>query len=345
MKIKFFSTLLLGMWILHPLYGQVSRPRDSGAFSLTIENDIFAGTDYLYTNGTKIIWISPNLSSPPRSSGLPRWLETTARALSPAWNDQAARAFTIALGQNMYTPHNITRTDLIENDRPYAGVSYMEIGFQAKTQQRLDSLILNWGIVGPHSYAEQMQKFIHWATGSTRPRGWDHQLPDEMILGAAYETRRKWWIQNNPIGISSDLITTGGIAFGNALIDALARCEYRFGWRLPRDFGTSLIRTGGETIPSPGAPASSSGSSKRWGVYGFIAFDTRMIIRDIFLDGATFQPSHRIDRHYFVADITAGIGFTIGRVKFSTMYAWLSRRFPAQSKPQVYGSINLFFRY
>lgn len=342
MKIKLFSALLLGMCLIHPLHAQVSGTRDSGAFSLYVENDIFAGTDYLYTNGTKIIWISPDLSSPPGSSGLPRWLEKTARTLSPAWNDDAARAFTVALGQKMYTPQDITRTDLIENDRPYAGVSYLEIGFQAKTPRRLDTLIINWGIVGPHSYAEQMQKFIHWATGSTRPLGWEHQLPDEMILGIAYETRRKWWIRNNTAGFSSDIITTGGTAFGNALIDAAARCEARFGWRLPRDFGTSLIRPGGEAIPFP---AGSSTSPKRWGVYGFIAFDTRLVIRDIFLDGSTFQSSHSIDRHYFLADITAGFGITRGRIKFSYMYAWLSRRFPAQPRPQVYGSVNLFFSY
>jgi len=342
MKIKMFLSLLSMTCLALLLPAQDSQANDSGAFSFYLENDIFAGTDYLYTNGTKIIWISPDITPPSYSSGLPPWLEKAALALSPKWSGRAISALTLAIGQNMYTPHNIVRTDLIENDRPYAGIFYMEIGFQAKTPRRLDTLIFSWGIVGPHSYAEQMQKFIHWATGSTAPHGWENQLPDELILGLAYETRRKWWILNKPQGFSSDLITTAGTAFGNALIDGALRAEYRFGWNLPRDFGTSLIRPGGEALPTlEGSPK----TSKRWGVYGFIAFDTRLVIRDIFLDGSTFRPSHSIERHFFLADMTAGIGITAGRVKVSTMYAWLSRRFPAQPRSQVYGSINLFFLY
>lgn len=341
MKIKLFISFLLVTLTL-PLPAQDFRSGKSGAISLTVENDIFAGTDYLYTNGTKIIWISPDIAPLSHSSGLPPWLEKTARTLSPKWNDLAISALTLAIGQNMYTPHNITSTALIENDRPYAGISYMEIGFQAKTPRRLDTLIFSWGIVGPHSYAEQIQKFIHWATGSTAPRGWGNQLPDELILGLAYETRRKWLILNNPQGFRSDLITTAGTAFGNALIDGALRAECRFGWNLSRDFGTSLIRPGGESLPTmEGSPK----TFKRWGVYGFIAFDTRLVVRDIFLDGSTFRPSHSIDRHFILADMTAGIGITAGRVKVSIMYAWLSRRFPAQPRPQVYGAVNLFFRY
>lgn len=47
------------------------------------------------------------------------------------------------------------------------------------------------GIVGPESYAEDIQKWWHQAvTDSPRPQGWAHQLKNE--LGLLLNLERKW---------------------------------------------------------------------------------------------------------------------------------------------------------
>ena len=39
----------------------------------------------------------------------------------------------MSLSQNIYTPEDIESSDLIKDDRPYAGILYYAIGFHSKT--------------------------------------------------------------------------------------------------------------------------------------------------------------------------------------------------------------------
>jgi lipid A 3-O-deacylase len=64
-------------------------------------------------------------------------------------------AVSFSIGQNIYTPEDLERSDLIQDDRPYAVITYLAIGLHSKNSHRMDSLELDLGIVGPYSYAEQ----------------------------------------------------------------------------------------------------------------------------------------------------------------------------------------------
>jgi hypothetical protein len=44
----------------------------------------------------------------------------------------------------MYTPEDTKRSDLILDDRPYAGLTYLEIGLQGKSHRRMNSWELVW---------------------------------------------------------------------------------------------------------------------------------------------------------------------------------------------------------
>ena len=125
---------------------------DAGStFSIYMENDLFAGTDRYYTSGVKLSWSSPDLehySDTPYASPLLPLFD-----LLPYINETGyQKNLVLALGQNIYTPDNTETTELIRNDRPYAGWLYLGTGVVWKNAEVRNSLVLDIGVVGPWSY-------------------------------------------------------------------------------------------------------------------------------------------------------------------------------------------------
>jgi len=61
-----------------------------------------------------------------------------------------------------------------------------------KNEKVRNSLLLNAGIVGPWSYAQEAQRLIHDLRGLDHPNGWDNQLHDELGLMVVYERMWRW---------------------------------------------------------------------------------------------------------------------------------------------------------
>src|SRR6478752_4131589 len=74
---------------------------DKSIFSLVYENDIFAHEDRGYTNGVRLGWQSSE-------SQAPEWVKWSADHFLPLASDGDKR-LSIAVGQNMYTPADLTR--------------------------------------------------------------------------------------------------------------------------------------------------------------------------------------------------------------------------------------------
>jgi hypothetical protein len=318
-------TVMGGFFLLTALI-RVGWAENRGAFSFYLENDIFAFTDRYYTHGLKLTWTSPDRRS-------------------VRFDSAARRAFSLSFGQNIYTPADIEREDPIGDDRPYAGVSYLSLAFHRKKDQSMDTLEFVLGIVGPHSYAEQMQRFVHNLFKFTDPKGWEHQLKDEVVVAAAFD--RKWRIlrlkEKKKFGY--DMIGHLGGSLGNLMTAAVAGCLFRVGWNLPLDFGTFLIRPGGESSTFFSDRSAHSVETGRFGVHSYIYVAGHAVYRNIFLDGNTFQESSRVDKCPFVADIVAGIVMTFKQVKFSYAYVYRTKQFKTQSESQIFGALNFSFVY
>lgn len=322
-----------------PAAPETSRP--PWAFSLHVENDFFAGADDGYTNGVKIVLVSPEIGNGPGRIRLPGWLSGAARRLPLAPPAGARRFLSVFVGQNMYTPADITRTDLIPDDRPYAGFTYAGLGFHAVGERGLDSLELQVGMIGPHSFAEDTQELWHRTFGWTRPLGWAHQLHDEAVLGAVYG--HKWKVHPTPElpGFGHDVILDAGGSLSNALTGARAGAEFRAGWNLPRDFGTSYIQPGSESCALFEARNARRTSSPSWGLHFFAALDAQAVIRNIFLDGNTFGDSHRVQKKALVGGVAAGVAFRYRRFRMDFSYVWRTREFTGQRDESLFGSLNL----
>jgi hypothetical protein len=247
-----------------------------------------------------------------------------------------------SLGQNIYTPVDTSVETLIEDDRPYAGWTYLSVALHSKNRRMLNTLELSVGIVGPASLAEDTQKIVHRWVDADDLEGWDNQLSNEPGLMLVWQ--RYWRIFRRQFewgGLAWDIIPHAGLSLGNVFTYANLGGEFRFGHNLPMDFGTSLIRPGGGTSAPIGRRDPRLNPRSDVSLAFFIGADGRAVARDIFLDGNTWQDSHSVDKNHFVADISSGVSLIYKRIKLTYTHVYRTEEFDTQDQAQVFGSLTL----
>jgi len=345
MKIGFFCLVLLSMSV--GAWGEDLDLKDSWTFNLYFENDLFAESDQDYTNGIKLSWVSPDLQSYIADPRLPDWVRRVNKRLTFFHKSAEGlqRNLVISIGQSMYTPEDLHRSDLIKDDRPYAGWLYMGFGFHSKTEDQLDSVEMHIGVVGPASFAHEAQNFVHELRGFEKFQGWDNQLRNEPGIAAVYEHKDKFLLKNYRRGFGTDAITHFGGSLGNVATYLNLGIETRMGWNIPGDFGTSAIRPGGDNS-APGSRWDPRLSGKSaWGLHAFVSVDGRAAARDIFLDGNTYKDSHRIGKEPLVADAAAGVSLIYKRIKLSYAQIFRTKEFRGQKEGHSYGSLSFSYIY
>jgi lipid A 3-O-deacylase len=340
---------LAGFWLLFSIRVSAEEEKKieekSWTFSFYFENDLFADTDQNYTNGVKLTWISPDLTRYAESEKLPEWGLKIVRRL-PFINEPGfQRNIGFSVGQNMYTPEDISRSDLIEDDRPYGGWLYLGAAFHSKNDRRLDSMEIQLGMVGPASFAEETQTFVHRLRDIPTAQGWDNQIKNEPGLAVVYERKWRPLVMGRPGGMGFDAIPHLGATLGNVYTYANAGVELRLGWNLPVDFGTSLIRPAGDTSAPAGSGDLRLSGRHEFGIHLFGALNGRVVLRDIFLDGNTFRDSHSVDKKPFVGEAVAGVSLIYGRVKLSYAQVFQTKFFDSQKDNHSFGAIAISFSY
>jgi len=195
------------------------KARRSDTLTPYLENDLFAfdHNDRYYTHGTKISWVSQDLSNYRDIAAVPSWMHRFMERM-PFVNDPGdQRSVSVSLGQNIYTPEDKERRDLILDDRPYAGIIYLGLGLHSKNRRQIDTLEFDLGIVGRHSYAEDCRRGIHNWIDSTDPKGWSNQLHDEPVLNVYFERKWRALQTRSPEGFGFDCIPHLGVAVGKCL--------------------------------------------------------------------------------------------------------------------------------
>jgi lipid A 3-O-deacylase len=312
-------------------------------FSFYFENDLFANTDKNYTNGIKFTWISPNVAAYSEAGRLPRWAYRISRLLPFINEPGSQRNVAITLGQNIYTPTDIQTTQLLVNDRPYAGWLYIGAAFHNKTTRYLDTLEVNIGVIGPLALGRQAQNFVHRAREIPTAKGWDNQLRNEPAINLIWERKHRRDLVGTGEGWGSDLLWHYGASLGNVFTYANVGGTLRFGWNLPRDFGAAVIRPAGDS----NAPASGADVRFREGafsIHAFVGVDGRAVARDATLEGNTWRDSHGVDAENWVGDFNFGVAFIMRGWKVSYAQIQRSRTF-RRGDSQAFGSMNISFTY
>lgn len=329
-NLKIVSLIALAVLSFKSVDAQTNTFKNPRYLSLHIDNDQFAGSDRYYSAGFKFSWMSKEIKRAEQNS----WLNWIPFIKQPG----SQRAISLSLGQHIYTPEDLATSDLIENDRPYAGVIYMSLGVHSRTHDIQDYMGLTMGIVGPASGAEQTQSFIHGIFGGAHPQGWKNQLKNEFVISWIYE--RKWKIlrRGKPEEIGFDVIPHLGGGVGNLHTYASGGVQARWGWKLPDEFGSSLSRPGG--FRNPGFREK---GERSFYLYGGVT--GALVLRNIFLDGNTIQESHMVEKIPMTADIFLGLSMRFNEMQMSIEYTFLTKRFKTDAKNQILGSLNLVYSF
>jgi hypothetical protein len=340
------------------------QPLRFRGFTARIENDLFVDTDRNYTSGVSVTAISEDLDGALDPQCLP-WPVRLHAALIDRFDPGFWRSDTVGaatrnvvfkVGQSMYTPADPQRSDLIADDRPYAGLLYAGLSWNRRTYdpeadaEKLDTREITLGVIGPYSLAHEAQDVIHEIRGFEKFRGWGNQLRNEPALQLARDQKYRAHRGAGPVipGFSADMIRAIGLRLGNIETSASAGVEGRIGWNLPNDFGSYPIRPGAENRPP--APASHASHQNRFtavrpGAHMFAALEAKLVAHDFSLDGNLFSDSHSVTRRPLV--VQAALGFSVHSpvaghgVRLAVMRVYRSREFREQHGRHSFGSILL----
>lgn len=292
------------------------RPR--GEVRIYQENDYFnpfsEGTDRYYTHGQKVEWLPPRRADEDFLPGITHadWCRLVCGKGAGEGNVDAG----FAVGQNMYTPADITNPAPQPFDRPWAGLLYASriarISYKVPSWglQRQDRIEVSLGIVGPASFAEELQIWWHSVIDADRPNGWDNQLRNEPVLQLRYETALRWPQED---GGNADFIARGRANLGNALTSLEAEGTVRIGWNLS-GFGVQAIGQPLRLAAAGKAARPTARRGTRWPASAnlFLRGAVRAVARNIVIDGNTFVDNDiRIDRTPFVPEFAAGVEMNV----------------------------------
>lgn len=196
--------------------------------SFILENDIFAGNDRHYTNGTFYTSMVDNVS-------LPWILDLTSM---PDKNE----AFTIS--QLMFTPKDISKSENIIEDCPYAGHVGLNWFLYQSNSNFLHNLGVGIGAVGPISLAKEAQIGVHKLKDVTIPKGWDNQLENKLTSSFTYQFVAKTKVISIG-GIDFDWTSNIRFDFGDFYSGAEIGTVVRFGNHFAKNFPTTGGFTGG----------------------------------------------------------------------------------------------------
>jgi len=283
-----------------------------------IENDSFGATDQYYTNGIKF------------GCGIPANRVSALFSLPPnellrTITDGAENHFGLFLGQNLYTPRDITIAAPQPNDRPWAAWLYVGAVAQSVKEEKLESGItegrlhtveFDLGFVGPPALGRQIQTFWHeHIVDAPEPKGWGNQVRAEPGFMISYLHKRRY---GNSSGVQ--FVPHAGLSLGTIMTFARLGGIVRVGQNMS-GFGPDGIEPGGAMLKNARFPRDSEGRATGKGGgfewFAFVGVDGRAIGHNIFLDGSLFRDGPSVKRRDMVYDITAGVSARFDQLRVS----------------------------
>ena len=197
-KIKTYLALL--GW-LFPGLGVAQRIDHTASFRhisqptfirLHYDNDFFRATDYYYSQGYSIEVVHPVLRKNPLTSLLIKAKTTQAQ-------------YGLAFEHFGFTPTTI-RSDVIElGDRPFAACLLLKTFSQSlDTLRRVRvSSALSTGMMGPVALGGQIQAALHRLLNGVEPRGWQHQIRNEVLLNYSLTYEKQLFAYRHALSVSA----------------------------------------------------------------------------------------------------------------------------------------------
>lgn len=309
------------------------------ASTLLWENDSVVGTDKEYTNGTRIeLTLGAALDREAMFPPLTPFL--------PLFKDRDEIYGTLFIGQDLYSPQDISVEELQVDDRPYAGWLYGGIRLGTLTEWDRNKLFLpsikraadytsvevSLGVVGPWALGYETQSFVHDLIHVQDPMGWDYQVPNEVVVDAGYfRSLSLRIIGNEDRPFSFDIDPFYNLRAGTVHVHGGAGVAAVLG--LNHKLGATPRRN------SYSAPLSRTRSDQPWEVALFASAEGRGVAWNTFLDGPVFaDDSHSVDKNSFIWHSEFGVMLRYRFLVASYIHVLRSEEFAGQDGNHIYGS-------
>ena len=324
-----FLTLFSFMTLLHanePTKSAEANTWHFDRFNFYFEDDIYSQTDNDYSAGERLSFLY--------------FIENEEYVL---YNllfldyDKSYSYATFSLTNQIFTPTDTDATELIVDDRPYAGWTYFEAGMHKTSKNHLRSLLLKLGIIGEYAFSGQLQNGIHKFINNDLAKGWDNQLNNELGVNLKYT--HKWiFLSQEYHGFESSIVPFASAELGNVAINAEMGAFVRLGWNIPKDFGVSSVDLGAD----PGIPNYDKYQEslvKHWSFSINLAGAGSAVARDIFLDGNTFSESHSVEKENFIYYYGFGMTLRYQRFVLDFIQVHNSKKFKLEKKGHGVGTL------
>ena len=192
---------LLGvLWCFAPVVGLAQRIDNTASFRhingnqyarFHYDNDYFTATDQYYTQGYSFEVVHEVL----RKNPLTKLLITTKGQNTN---------YGLAFEHFGFTPTSISSDAILTNDRPFAACMVLKtFGISVDTARRVRvSSVLSTGFVGPMALGGEMQTAIHRWINGVQPRGWQHQIKNDLIVNYGLNYEKQIYNYRNAISLN-----------------------------------------------------------------------------------------------------------------------------------------------
>ncbi|MEM9380633.1 MAG: lipid A deacylase LpxR family protein [Planctomycetota bacterium] len=310
-----------------------------GGPEIYFENDVLAPnaepSDRNYTNGIRVQYTAPADESP-------AWARPLINALNPFRWDRATE-IGLTAGQQIFTPRDLSRSEVIPDDRPYAGwlfggIARYDCEYDDSDARRRDSQVMTeyvLGVLGPPALGEETQRLAHKIFQGEDPQGWANQVATEPTFMMSLQRQDRLWArQARSVGV--DFLTRVGASVGTPVTNGFVGGMLRTGWRLPRDFAAT------PSNPSLSYSALARRSETPYSVHVFGGAVVRGVAYSSFLDGTLFRSSpHTVAREPWVADLEAGIAVQIGWFRVGYTVVERTPEFRERRENHRFGSLHV----
>ena len=315
MKILLFASLYC-LWAQS--FAQSKNNLTSREFSVVTDNDVFFFKDYYYSAGQDLVY--KKLLSP--SSTLHKSLST---------NDTSKIILTYKAGIKIYTPREISQTEISKMDRPYAGFEYVSLGVTRFTKiNRGSSFAVDIGLVGKATGLGQFQAWWHKVLQLRTPRGWAYQINNEVTVNVNYQRWQAWRLAKK-----IDLVSTSNVFAGTASNKLTQNFTFRF-------FDFKSLKN---SILSHSFLSSQPVAKSEFFLFGGVGGD--YVASTIFIEGSLLEsnPSpYTLHARPFIFRQQVGLMYSTPTWFYSSTVHHLSKEV-ADGLDHIYASADIGFRF
>ncbi len=278
-------------------------------------------TDRHYTHGGKLVYLAqPHW----------QWLEDFSNWDAAGTEQAVDTAVGFFIGQNIYTPDNPGHPSQRKSEDMYfAGWLYGGMFVQRATNDVLEHIELNVGVIGPSSKAEEVQDEIHEWLRSDKPEGWENQISDEPAADFTYV--RQYRITDGPLKPTdkTDVIAEYGFTAGSVHRHVQAGLTFRYGFNLGNTFGPGRMN-----LPS-GISIFRKKTDKSG--YFFARFGARAVEYNRFLTGLSPEP--------LVGELQIGAVYTYKSFEIGYSQTFFTQEFKEQSGKDSLGTVSVSYLF